>query len=300
MLTQTTVLDIEFADGDASEAVTGIALDSESGPSRIDVGEHDLVLVTLGSMTENSTLGTMEAPVRMELTRDRGAWALWRNIARYSPHFGRPEVFCGDTQKSYWESFTVTLSDSFFFEFMEQFTGNPAGTGGLVTFRDSSWLMSVVLAYQPHFLNQPTNTWVFWGYALHPERRGDRVDKPMSECSGREILEELFHHLPIGEAGDRVLASANCIPCAMPFITSQFMPRSAKDRPAVFPQGIHNLAFLGQFCEVPEDTVFTVEYSVRTAQIAVYGLLDLNRRITPMYRGYLRPRVVFRALRALA
>jgi oleate hydratase len=160
--------------------------------------------------------------------------------------------------------------------------------------------MSVVLAYQPHFANQPDDAWVFWGYGLHPERKGNRVDKPMAECSGRELLTELFHHLPVGEAEDRIVASANCIPCAMPFITSQFMPRDAGDRPQVVPAGASNFAFLGQYCEVPEDTVFTVEYSVRTAQTAVYDLLDLDRQVTPLYRGYLRPGVVLRALRALA
>jgi myosin-crossreactive antigen len=57
---------------------------------------------------------------------------------------------------SFWESFTVTLKDPAFFEKMAQFSGNEAGTGGLVTFKDSNWLMSVVLAHQPHFPHQPT------------------------------------------------------------------------------------------------------------------------------------------------
>lgn len=70
---------------------------------------------------------------------------------------------------------------------------------------------------------------------MYPDRPGNRIGKPMSVCSGREILEELFFHLPIGGAAERALATANCIPCALPFITSQFMPRSAEDRPAVIP-----------------------------------------------------------------
>ncbi len=122
----------------------------------------------------------------------------------------------------------------------------------------------------------------------------------MSACSGKEILEELLYYLPIGDARARVLASANCIPCALPYITSQFMPRSPGDRPAVIPPRARNFGFLGQFCEVADDTVFTVEYSVRTAFVAVYGLLGLNRRVKPIYRSYLRPGVVLRALRALA
>ena len=298
--TNVPVADVEFAaESGSPDTVTGIVVGGDRA-RRIDIGAQDLVLITLGSMTEDSTLGTMETPAVWKVDPERGAWSLWRNIARRSPAFGQPDVFSGDMEKSRWESFTVTLDDPYFFEFMERFTHNPAGTGGLVTFRNSSWLMSVVLAYQPHFENQPEGIRVFWGYALHPERRGDRIGKPMSECSGREILEELFHHLPIGDAEGRVIASANCIPCAMPFITSQFMARSPGDRPAVVPDGAKNFAFLGQFCEVADDTVFTVEYSVRTAQAAVYSLLGLDRKTTPMYRGYLRPGVVLRALRAMA
>jgi len=300
LYTNTFVRDIDFADTGTPTTITGIALEGQTEPRRINVGGDDLVLVTLGSMTEASAIGSMEVPARWQTDPKRGAWALWRNIAQRSSDFGRPDVFCGQVEKSKWESFTVTLRDSPFFELMAQLTGNAAGTGGLVTFRDSNWLMSVVLAYQPHFLNQPPNVQVFWGYALFPERLGNRVGKPMSECSGKEILEELFFHLPIGDLEDQILASANCIPCAMPYITSQFMPRSAKDRPRVIPPGARNFAFLGQFCEVPGDTVFTVEYSVRTAQMAVYKLLGLEREVAPIYRGYLHPGVVFRALRALA
>ncbi len=294
-------MDLDFSGaGNSPDTVTGILLRRRGEAQRIEVASDDIVLITLGSMTEDSALGTMETPPAWQANPDQGAWGLWQKIARHSAAFGNPEVFCGDVSKSRWESFTVTLKDPFFFEFMEEFTGNPAGTGGLVTFRDSNWLMSVVLAYQPHFANQPDDVWVFWGYGLHPERRGNLVDKPMAECSGREILTELFHHLPVGDASGRIIASANCIPCAMPFITSQFMRRAPGDRPQVVPDGARNFAFLGQYCEVAGDTVFTVEYSVRTAQTAVYTLLGLDRKVTPLYRGYLRPSVVLRALRALA
>ncbi len=295
---RTTVRDLELRD--AGSAVAALDVSSRGKTQRIDLGDDDLVFVTLGSMTEDSTLGTMDSAVTTHVDPTSGAWALWRRLAAKIPQLGRPEVFCGDVAKSRWQSFTVTLSDPLFFEFMERFTGNEAGSGGLVTFCDSSWLMSVVLAYQPHFLNQPDDCWVFWGYGLYPERCGDHVGKPMLACSGREILEELFHHLPVGDAQGRIVAAANCIPCMLPYITSQFMPRRAGDRPSVLSATVKNAAFIGQYCEVPEDTVFTVEYSVRTAQTAVYGLLGLEKRVTPVYRGYRDPRVVLRALWSMA
>jgi oleate hydratase len=294
----TAVSDLDL-DASASSAVA-IELSSGAQRQRLDLDKRDVLFVTLGSMTEDSALGTMDAPATINADAEAGAWTLWRRLARKIPSLGPPDPFCGDVAKSSWESFTVTLSDPLFFEFMERFTGNEAGSAGLVTFRDSSWLMSVVLAYQPHFLSQPEDCWVFWGYALHPEKTGDRVRKPMTACSGCEILEELFEHLPIGEDEDRVLATANCIPCGLPYITSQFMPRRAGDRPAVICEDIENVAFIGQYCEVPDDTVFTVEYSIRTAQTAVYALLGIDKPVTPMYRGYRDPRVVARALRAMA
>src|SRR5208282_4921913 len=124
--------------------------------------------------------------------------------------------------------------DPAFFNKMENFSGNVAGTGGLVTFKDSRWLMSVVLAHQPHFAGQPDHVQVFWGYALHPDRVGDFIAKPMSPCTGEEILRELCGHLNFDF--DTTFATAICIPCRMPYITSMFMPRKVGDRPPPVPK----------------------------------------------------------------
>ncbi len=72
----------------------------------------------------------------------------------------------------------------------------------------------------------------------------------------------------------------------MPFITSQFMPRTPGDRPEVVPAGSNNLAFLGQFAEVPDDVVFTVEYSVRSALMAVHELFDAEGDVPPVSNQY--------------
>jgi len=78
----------------------------------------------------------------------------------------------------------------------------------------------------------------------------------------------------------------------MPFITSQFLRRGKGDRPHVVPEGWTNLAFTGQFCELPDDVVFTVEYSVRSAQTAVYELLGLKRHPPAVYKGRYDPRIL--------
>ncbi len=176
---------------------------------------------------------------------------------------------------------------------MTRFSGNEPGTGGLVTFKDSNWLLSIVLAHQPHFRNQPVDVQVFWGYALFPDRVGNFVPKPMAECNGAEILAELCGLLRFDPD---TLESANCIPCRMPYITSMFMPRARGDRPAPVPRGSRNFAFISQFVEIPDDVVFTVEYSVRAAQMAVYELLGVERRIPAITPHDKSLRVQFEAL----
>jgi len=70
----------------------------------------------------------------------------------------------------------------------------------------------------------------------------------------------------------------------MPYITSMFMPRSSSDRPLPVPSNSKNLAFVSQFVEIPDDVVFTVEYSVRAAQTAVYELLKIRHPVPPIAR----------------
>ena len=100
---------------------------------------------------------------------------------------------------------------------------------------------------------------------------------------------------PITDAG-----KVNCIPVAMPFVDSLFMPRTLGDRPDVVPKGSTNFAFLGQFAEAPKDCVFTVEYSVRTAQMAVYGLFDTDKEVHPMYEATHNPKYLLAALKAIS
>ena len=70
------------------------------------------------------------------------------------------------------------------------------------------------------------------------------------------------------------------------------MPRKIGDRPKVIPAGTKNFAFIGQFCEIPDEVVFTVEQSVRSAMIAVYGLLKIKKDIPPIYHGQYDPKAI--------
>jgi oleate hydratase len=279
LVTDCRVTDLDHTTVSDKLVVTGIHC-LEGGKSRIiAVNEGDLVFVQNGSMTDASSLGSMTTAPAKRTKADSGGWTLWEKLAEGRADFGSPSVFNSCVAQSWWESFTVTLKNPAFFDKMLQFSGNEAGTGGLVTFKDSNWLLSIVLAHQPHFPGQPADVQVFWGYSLFPDRIGNYVAKPMSECTGSEILIELCGHLRFDLD---TVASATCIPCRMPYITSMFMPRERRSRPLPVPASSKNLAFISQFVEIPDDVVFTVEYSVRAAQMAVYELLGVERKVPPV------------------
>ena len=292
MVTDIAIDTRETAQG-RSHTVTSLAVVRDGQAETIAIDPDTLVFFQNGSMTDATSLGSHEAPPPKLTKADSQGWALWEKIAQGRPEFGNPAAFNSSIPESLWESFTVTCRDPAFFQAMQALSGNVAGTGGLVTLRDSRWLMSVVLYHQPHFRDQRANEMVFWGYALHPDRIGDFVAKPMIDCSGAEILRELCGHLNFDPA---VFATATCIPCRLPYITSMFMPRRAGDRPAPVPAGSRNLAFVSQFVELPDDVVFTVEYSVRAAQTAVYALAGVDRAVPPITRHDHKPAVLAESL----
>jgi oleate hydratase len=268
-----TIVSIDHRYDDGQFVVTGLHCTGSSGPRAIAMKPTDLVFLQNGSMTDASSLGSMTSPPPKLPKSASVGWQLWESLADGRPQFGNPAAFNTCIAQSCWESFTVTLTNSSFFNQIRDFSGNQAGTGGLITFKDSNWLMSIVLASQPHFIDQPDSVQVFWGYGLFPDRIGNYVNKPMCECNGADILRELYGHLRF-DIED--FSNHNCIPCRMPYITSMFMPRRTGDRPLPVPEGCKNLAFVSQFVEIPEDVVFTVEYSIRAAQTAVYQLLSIN------------------------
>ena len=293
------VTDLGFLHDAEGYAVERIALEREDWRGDLRVRPQDYVFVTLGSMTEGSRLGSMTKAAELSGNAENGSWALWRRLASTCRHFGRPEVFDGHISQSKWVSFTVTMRNPTLFTRIRDLTGNVPGEGGLVTFPDANWLLSMVVPHQPHFLGQPQDVQVFWGYGLLVDSPGNFVSASMSSANGRELMLELFGHLGLSGEADDLLAGCTCIPCMMPYITSQFLCRGKGDRPEVVPDGSKNLAFLGQYCELPEDVVFTVEYSVRSAQTAVYRLLNLDPQAPAVYRGRLDPQVVLSALIAV-
>lgn len=292
-----TVTDIDFDFANNEKAATAIHYTRDGVHGTLPVKRDDLVLFTNGSMTQNTTRGDLDHPAVLNRSEDKGCFSVWEKIAKKAPDFGRPEVFCGDIDKTKWLSFTVTLKDdSIVFPHLLELTGDKPGMGGLVTIKDSKWFMSWVVPKHPHFLNQPDNVKVLWAYALNMDVEGDYVHKTISQCTGREMFEELLYHMGLKEQIPHILAhTVNVIPSMMPYITSQFMPRVAGDRPDVVPAGSQNFGFLGQYAEIPYDCVFTVEYSVRSAMMAVYQLMELGKAVDPVYPSQYDIRVLMNA-----
>ena len=138
---------------------------------------------------------------------------------------------------------------------------------------------------------------IVWLYGLFSDTKGNYVEKTMPDCNGIELCEEWLYHMGVPEERiPEMAAAATTIPAHMPYITSYFMPRALGDRPKVVPDHSKNLAFIGNFAETPRDTVFTTEYSVRTAMEAVYTLLNVDRGVSEVFDSIYDIRQLLRAM----
>ena len=276
-----TVTDLDFKKGDGI-TVTGIHYTKDNKNDLLSLNEEDICIVTNGFMTDRATLGSLKAPAVMSQEKPISG-ELWRKIANKKSGLGNPAPFFGDKEKTNWESFTITMKGKKLLDKIEKFSNNVPGSGALMTFKDSSWRLSIVVAAQPHFIGQTKNETIFWGYGLYTNNIGDYIKKPMRDCTGEELLLETLYHLKFINQKDEIMKDViNVIPCMMPYIISMFQPRKMSDRPAVVPKGSTNFAMISQYVEIKDDMVFTEEYSVRAARTAVYTLLNIDKEICPV------------------
>ena len=285
------VENVTFDISGGRKAATGIEVIRNGAEETIPLTENDLVFITNGGCVENSAIGSQNTPSEFNKEiKPGGGWDMWRKIAAQDKSFGNPDKFCYDAEKTNWMSATVTTLDKRVIPYItaickrDPFSGGVV-TGGIVTCRDSSWLLSWTINRQPQFRSQPKDQCLVWVYALFTDRNGDYVKKPMRDCTGKEICMEWLYHIgvPIDEIEDIAENSCNTVPVMMPYVTAFFMPRQAGDRPDVVPNGAVNFAFLGQFAETKRDTIFTTEYSIRTGMEAVYTLLGIDRGVPEVW-----------------
>lgn len=287
----TKVVNVEFDVTSNRKQATRIEIEAEGETRFVDLTEDDLVFITNGGCVENSAMGSQNtpAPYNPEI-KPGGGWDMWRRIAAQSPDFGNPDKFCYDSELCNWMSATVETLDQRIIPYItnickrDPFTGKVV-TGGIVSVKDSSWLLSWTINRQPQFRSQPKDHCLVWVYALFNDRPGDYVKKPMRDCTGKEICMEWLYHIGVPENEIEELAenSANTVPVMMPYIDAFFMPRNDTDRLKVVPDGAVNFAFIGQFAETARDTIFTTEYSMRTGMEAVYTLLNVDRGVPEVW-----------------
>ena len=288
----TEVTDVDFNINAGRKQVSAIHWRKDGVDSSVALGPDDMLFMTIGSLTENSNNGDHYTAAKLK-DGPAPAWDLWRRIAAKDAAFGRPDVFGAHIPETKWESATVTTLDQRIPQYIQKiakrdpFSGKVV-TGGIVTAKDSAWLLSWTVNRQPHFKQQPKDQIVVWVYGLFAEKPGDYVKKNMQDCTGEEITQEWLYHMgvPVEDIAELAATGAKTVPVMMPYITAFFMPRQAGDRPDVVPEGSVNFAFIGQFAESKErDCIFTTEYSVRTPMEAVYTLLNIERGVPEVFNS---------------
>lgn len=181
----TKVENVEFDIQKDKKLAKRIVVTREGNRENIDLTENDLVFITNGGCVENSSLGSQDKPAEFNTEiKLGGGWDMWRKIAAQDASFGHPDKFCGDPEKSNWLSATVTTLDERIPPYIEKickrdpFSGKVV-TGGIVTVKDSNWLMSWTFNRQPQFRNQPKGQLVGWIYGLFTDKPGNFIKKPM-------------------------------------------------------------------------------------------------------------------------
>lgn len=284
------------------KVATEIKMTEKGEPKVIKLTPNDLVFVTNGSITESTTYGDNTHPA--EQKHELGpSWQLWKNLAAQDEDFGHPEKFCENIPAANWViSATVTFTNDDIVPYIEKVNKKDPHSGSIVTsgpttIKDSNWVLGYSISRQPQFHNQKPNELIVWLYGLYSNTKGNYVKKTMPECDGIELCEEWLYHMGVPESEIKKMAiDATTIPNHMPYITSYFMPRALGDRPKVVPDKSKNLAFIGNFAETERDTVFTTEYSVRTAMEAVYTLLNVDRGVPEVFASAFDVRMLMNAM----
>ena len=192
------VVNVEFDCTEKKKVARRIDVLEDGKKNSIDLTENDLVFITNGGCVENSSMGSQNTKAEFNTEiKEGGGWDMWRKIARQDPSFGHPDKFIRDPEKTNWMSATVETLDGRILPYIKRICkrdplSGKVVTGGIVTVKDSSWLMSWTINRQPQFREQPKDHCLVWVYSLFTDKNGDYVKKPMRECTGKESARSGF------------------------------------------------------------------------------------------------------------
>lgn len=275
-----TVTDLHIAGSvGTARCATSLTFTTRGRSHTMELGERDHVLATLGCMTSNAAVGDDDAPPEPDLARRDATWRLWESLARAQPDFGRPDAFTAHVPDTAWLSFTLTSTTPDLHWYIGHLTGDPDGAGGPITFRDSPWLLTLTVPRRAHFTGQRPQTHTVLGYGMRLDVPGEHVPATLLRATGRQLVDELIGQLGLERRATTVRMNTRARAVLLPYAGSPLLPRRPGDRPVPVPAGVRNLAFLGQFAEIPGEVAFSMEYSVRSAMLAVYRLLGLDRDV---------------------
>ncbi len=284
------VTDVDFRPYRDRKSVQKIHLLTKDKEQEIVVRETDYVFITIGSKVADSRKGSMNKAPTLVTDQRGGGWSLWKKLANKVPDLGNPDAFSSNVDRTKWSVFTITTRGPLFAKKIKDYSRvKVQGEQHILSCVDSNWGLGLHIPFQPHFRNQTPDTTVMFGYGLYGNTMGNYINKTMTESTGEELLTELVYHMGFMMDLDKIKDVTVSIPTTLPYATSHFSPRKLADRPQVVPKGSTNLALLGQFVEIPDDCVFLVDYSTRSAQIGVYKLLNITKKVTPVYMGIRNP-----------
>jgi oleate hydratase len=290
MRTGVKITDVDFKPSKIEKTVEKIYLFEDGNKDEIVVKNNYYVFITIGSKVADSREGGMNKVPELVTDKRDGGWSLWEKMANKVPDMGNPSAFCTNVDQTKWVFFGITTKGPLFAEKIRNCSRvKVQGEQHILSCIDSNWGLGMHIPFQPHFRNQSPDTTVMMGYGLYGNTKGNYIRKTMPESTGEELLAEFVYHMGFIKELDEIKKVTVSIPTTLPYATSQFSPRKNSDRPHVVPKGSTNLALLGQFVEIPQDCVFLVDYSTRSAQIGVYKLLNIDREVTPVYKGIYNP-----------
>lgn len=281
------VLDIKFFPDTGPRTVCGIQALDNGKPVILPVAEDDIVIIKIGSPISGSISGgSGTPPPRIPVEAEKLLncdWSLWFRLAKTSSKFGNPSAFCTHISESLLETFTALMPLPDYRMICEQITHAQVQDGHLISIAQSNWSLKIVLPQSQIAKSHQKQTCVLIGYALTPDELGNFVKKPMCVCSGDEIIAELLwqFNIPFDNILERIAVDLHLLPLGL----SPLLPRGHEDRPICTPSDTSNIALVGQFVEIAGESTLSLEYGVRSAQVAVNRLLNLGLDLPKVKRS---------------
>ncbi len=300
----TRVVDVDFRPTTDEKTITRLHCLQQGVVKDIPIRRNDFTFISIGSKVSDVKIGSMhKAPVTVQVDHpEDGAFLLWQKMAVKQPELGNPLKFTASPDHSEFVIWSCTTKGKVWDRLVLNLTGNKRmGEQHEIVFPDSPWRNIFHVPWQPFVPNQTPDTTIIMGMCEHCGNKGEFVKKPMWACTGEEILTEFSKAFGWEKELPEIINNSEMTVYYEPYVTSMFLPRNLFDRPKVVPNKSTNLAFIGEYTEMPEDTVFMVSYSTKSAQLAVHQLFDItNIPITPpVAHNQWNPYWFYRGLKAV-